>query len=59
MIHFKEGAPLPLTSGQIALLSRCFLFREVPEGELPGLLGGLSAEAFPQGAVIYSRSRFR
>ena len=50
---------MPLTSGQIALLSRCFLFREVPEGELPGLLGGLSAEAFPQGAVIYSRSRFR
>lgn len=50
---------MPLTSEQIDLLSRCFLFADIPPNELPELFAELSAERYPAGAVIYSRDEFR
>lgn len=50
---------MSLTSEQTALLSRCFLFADIPSDQLPELFAGLSAERYPAGAVIYSRTQFR
>lgn len=50
---------MSLTSGQTELLSRCFLFADIPPDELPGLFAELTEERYPAGAVIYSRTEFR
>lgn len=50
---------MPLTQEQTRLLSRCFLFADIPAEELPELFADLSAERYPSGAVIYSRTQFR
>ena len=50
---------MALTQEQMDLLSRCFLFADIPADELPGLFAGLSAVEYPAGAVIYSRTQFR
>lgn len=50
---------MSLTLAQTRLLSRCFLFADIPSDDLPGLTANLSAERYPAGAVIYSRTEFR
>lgn len=50
---------MPLTLEQTELLTRCFLFAEIPPDELPDLFTALSPERYPAGAVIYSRTEFR
>ena len=50
---------MALTPDQNLLLSRCFLFQDIPAEELPGLFADLAAERCPAGGVIYSRTRFR
>lgn len=50
---------MSLTPEQTDLLSRCFLFADIPPDERQGLFADLSAERYPAGAVIYSRTEFR
>lgn len=50
---------MPLTQEQTRLLSRCFLFADIPFEELAELFADLSAERYPAGAVIYSRTEFQ
>jgi len=50
---------MPLTPPQLDLLSHCFLFRTLPPEALPSLTQPLTAEHYPPGAVIYTRTRFR
>jgi len=48
-----------LTAAQSALLSRCFLFQSIPPKGFAKLAAGLTAERYPAGAVIYTRTQFR
>ncbi len=50
---------MPLTPAQRELLSRCFLFEGLPPEGFGEVTGGLSAEVYPAGEVIYSPRRFR
>ena len=50
---------MPLTPAQRELLSRCFLFEDLPPEGFGEVTGGLSAEVYPAGEVIYSPRRFR
>lgn len=50
---------MSLSPAQLELLSRCFLFAGIPPEEMGELTRDLSAESFPSGTVIYSRTRFR
>lgn len=50
---------MSLSPEQIELLSRCFLFADLPAEELPMVTADLAAERYPAGAVIYSRRSFR
>lgn len=50
---------MSLSPNQIELLSRCFLFADIPPEELPVVTAGLSAKRYPAGAVIYSQTEFR
>ena len=49
---------MPLTPVQRELLSRCFLFEGLPPEGFAEVTGGLSAEVYPAGEVIYSPRRF-
>ena len=50
---------MSLTPAQRELLSRCFLFEGLPPEGFGEVTGGLSAEVYPAGEVIYSPRRFR
>lgn len=50
---------MSLSPDQLELLSRCFLFTDIPAEELPVVTADLSAERYPASAVIYSRTEFR
>lgn len=50
---------MSLSPDQLALLSQCFLLREVPPEQLPALTDDLTAERCAAGELIYTRTRFR
>ena len=50
---------MSLSPDHLALLSQCFLLREVPPEQLPALTDDLTAERCAAGELIYTRTRFR
>lgn len=50
---------MSLSPAHLRLLSRFFLFQDLPPEELAALTAGLSAERYDPGQVIYSRQEFR
>lgn len=55
----KGAAIMSLTPSQLDLLSQCFLLKNLPSDALSPLVRDLTAETYPAGAIIYSRTRFR
>lgn len=50
---------MSLSPEQLGLLSRCFLFADLTAEEFSMVTADLTAERYPSGAVIYSRTEFR